>query len=497
LTRKIAVLAKIMGGTIAALLLLYLVLLIPAPDTTPPSAGDDIPFIWDQDDYWTYLESVFLKAKKMDPTVLADSIESGILKAETLIDSCANTAVAPSSPLLDDIEKTFFELSPFMAAQTDRISELIGLRNRLRAAIKSRSRNWDMTSSETRNRLYRLLFGTRTAVEEVILQSKNPISSSMIWANDEPSVTPSAELLGTTIHSGDILVSRGGAPTSALIARGNDYPGNFSHVALVYVDQNDGKMSIIESHIERGVAIASPEEYLRDTKLRILFLRLSADNAQIIADPMLPHRAASLAFQRVQQEHIPYDFEMDFNDNSRLFCSEVASDPYSQLGVTLWMGISHISSPGIRSWLAAFGVKHFETQEPSDLEYDPQLTVVAEWYNPESLYKDHLDNAVIDAMLEGAEAGERLDYDRYMLPVARVLKAYSVFKNLWGGIGPIPEGMDAAAALKNDHFSKRHTAIKHRLKILAEDFERSRGYRPPYWELVKLARVAKAEVDSR
>jgi hypothetical protein len=78
-----------------------------------------------------------------------------------------------------------------------------------------------------------------------------------------------------------------------------------------------------------------------------------------------------------------------------------------------------------------------------------------------------------------------------------VLKAYSVFKNLWGGIGPIPEGMDAAAALKNDHFSKRHTAIKHRLKILAEDFERSRGYRPPYWELVKLARVAKAEVDSR
>ena len=37
------------------------------------------------------------------------------------------------------------------------------------------------------------------------------------------------------------------------------------------------------------------------------------------------------------------------------------------------MGISRISSPGVARWLAAFGVRRFETQEPSDLEYDPQL----------------------------------------------------------------------------------------------------------------------------
>jgi hypothetical protein len=350
-----------------------------------------------------------------------------------------------------------------------------------------------MNSPTARDQIYRLLFGTRTAIEEVILQSKDTSPPALIMATDELSATPSANFMGVIIHSGDILVSRGGAPTSALIARGNDYPGNFSHVALVDVDENTGLVSIIESHIEKGVAVASIDDYLRDTKLRILILRLRADNPAVIADPMLPHKAAGIALQRARNEHIPYDFAMDFHDNKKLFCSEVASDAYSQVGITLWMGLSNISSPGIRSWLAAFGVKHFETQEPSDLEYDPQLRVVAEWYDPELLYKDHLDNAVIDVMLEGADTGETLHYDWYKLPIARLAEIYSRVVNIWGGIGPIPEGMDAAAALKNDHFSKRHAEIKKKLIRMADDFEQINGYRPPYWELVKLARQAKAE----
>ena len=30
--------------------------------------------------------------------------------------------------------------------------------------------------------------------------------------------------------------------------------------------------------------------------------------------------------------------------------------------------------------------------QDADLEYDPQLSIVAEWRNPETLFKDHLDN---------------------------------------------------------------------------------------------------------
>src|SRR5439155_7958349 len=116
-----------------------------------------------------------------------------------------------------------------------------------------------------------------------------------LLADDEPSATPAIDVLGLTLHSGDILVSRGGAPTSALIARGNDYPGNFSHVALLHVGEKSA--SVIESHIERGVAVASLDEYLRDKKLRIMVLRLRTDLPAMRADPKLPHKAAIAAIE--------------------------------------------------------------------------------------------------------------------------------------------------------------------------------------------------------
>jgi hypothetical protein len=142
--------------------------------------------------------------------------------------------------------------------------------------------------------------------------------------------------------------------------------------------------------------------------------------------------------------------------------------------------------------MAAFGVQNLETQAPSDLEYDPQLTVVAEWRDIDTLYDDHLDNAVIDAMLERAEAGDELGHDRLMLPLARLAKAYSVVLNLMGSEGPVPEGMSATIALRAQWLAERHAEIKARVLEAARAFEADHGYRPPYWRLVELAREATA-----
>ena len=234
--------------------------------------------------------------------------------------------------------------------------------------------------------------------------------------------------------------------------------------------------------------VAEVDEYLADKKLRIMVLRLRADLPSVVEYPFLPHRAAKHALRRVQAGHVPYDFEMDYQDSSKLFCSEVASSAYQEVGVTLWMGLSTLSRPGLRRWLYALGVRHFTTQEPSDLEYDPQLAVVAEWRDPDSLWQDHVDNAVIDAMLEGADAGDDLSYPWYQLAAARLLKAYSAIKILLGGSGSIPEGMAADTALRVRAFSARHVRIAGEVYGDAVQFERERGYRPPYWVLVQLAR---------
>lgn len=471
---------------------LYTVLLIPGAEPPEPLPGDKEPFAWDRDEYWSHLEAQFREVRTVSCADLADEITDRFSALEKSLMTMDTAALSPSDTLFEIIEDRFFNLSVLLAACPERLAEFIELFSRLRKNVKNQSVAWVIESGLARDRIYRLLYGGRTAVEEIMMQAGDLSVPEIVSGTTEPSITPSAEILGVKIHSGDILVSRGGAPTSALIARGNDYPGNFSHVALVYVDSLTHNVSIIESHIEKGVAVADIEQYLKDTKLRVMVLRLRADLPEMRVNPMLPHRTAQYALHRAQTEHIPYDFAMDFEEPSKLFCSEVISNAYGYMGIGLWAGRSHISSVGVKAWLAAFGVEHFTTQEPSDLEYDPQLQVVAEWRGFETLYKDRLDNAVVDIMLESADRGERLGYDWYLLPVARIAKVYSVVLNQFDRVGPVPEGMDAAAALRNEWFSDKHNKTKEKLLLLAEKFRETNGYSPPYWELIKLARKAYA-----
>jgi hypothetical protein len=469
-----------------------LLLLLSVPGAEPavaPAPARGGGFAWDQDLLWRSLETTYVQARAADCGTAAHLAANGLATLAATAERLLRVPVASGAATLDSVERRFFALAPLVAACPHHLREYVRLSGRLREAIKWQSRRWDVASDQVRARLYRSLYGFRGAVEEAMLQ--HPDSSiPLVEGRHEPSATPVARVHGVEIRSGDILVSRGGYPTSALIARGNDYPGNFSHVGLVHIDSVSHAASVIEAHIERGVAVSTADEYLRDKKLRIMVLRLRADLAPLSADPLLPHRAASLALERAHSGHIAYDFDMDYTDPSRLFCSEVASSVYGELGVRLWTGLSTISAAGLRRWLSAFGVRHFETQEPSDLEYDPQLVVVAEWRDAGALMKDHIDNAAIDAMLEGAEVGDALTYPWYQLALARLAKGYGWLVGGFGWQGPVPQGMSARAALRNGAFSDRQRWIAARVTEAAARFTRQQGYPPPYWVLLDLARTA-------
>jgi len=478
-----------------SILAIYLILLIPGPEPPTGKGSQKEAFAWNRDDTWLEFEKRFLEYKRLGCEFLAPQIKSSLDRNHRLLDSISTMPIGPESPLLLRLEDGIFSSAVMIAACPKHLGSFQALAVRLRNEVKSQSCHWDMGQGPAQVAAYRLMYGTRAALEEIMLQAGSDTLSPLLYCRNEPSVTASAKILGVEIHSGDILISRGGAPTSALIARGNNFQGNFSHAALVYVDPETNLAQIIESHIERGVTVSSPEDYLRDTKLRVMVLRLRHDLSQMTADPLLPYKAALAALNEAESRHIPYDFEMDTGEAREKYCSEVVSEPYERMGVTLWTKATHISSPGAVAWLSAFGVRNFETEAPSDLEYDPQLAVVAEWRDIETLWKDHVDNAVIDAMLEGADRGEKLNYNILLLPVVRAAKAYSWILNRSGMVGPIPEGMSAVAALKNKGFSKSHAAIKARTLELASDFQEENGYRPPYWELLRLARQAKNEIE--
>jgi hypothetical protein len=485
LTRLLRIAAGVLGA--AGALFLALAIPAPAPAVAPAPAGARA-FAWNRDSLWRELEASFVQARLVGCGALP-GVVGALGRLGGRIDGLRHTRVHPAAALLDTVESRFFALAPQVAACPALVHGYVALYERMREAVKWQSRHWDVNARDARDRLYRALYGGRAAVEEVMLQHPDRFEP-LLPGSGEPSATPAAAAHGVTLHSGDILVSRGGYPTSALIARGNDYPGNFSHIALVHVDESTQAISVIEAHIESGVAISSFDRYLADKKMRLMLLRPRAELPALQRDPMLPHRAATAMLARARAGHIPYDFTMDYTDPSRLFCSEVASAAYHDEGLDLWMGISTISSEGLRRWLASFGVRHFATQEPSDLEYDPQLAVVAEWRDAPSLSNDHIDNAVTDVMLEGAERGEALRFSWYTLPVARLLKAYSWVRERAGGVGPVPEGMAAVAALRSRAYTDRHRALAAAVRAAAAAWKTAHGYEPAYWTLVELARRA-------
>jgi hypothetical protein len=101
-----------------------------------------------------------------------------------------------------------------------------------------------------------------------------------------------------------------------------------------------------------------------------------------------------------------------------------------------------------------------------------------------------IDNAVIDAMLEGAERGDNLGYAWYQLPIGRILKGWSRVAELLGGTGPVPEGMSARAALRNRAFGERQRRIAAEVAEQIAVLERDQGYPLTYWNILALARVA-------
>ena len=474
----------------AALLFLLSVLPAAAADVPEKAGAGATPFVWNQNRVWRHLEARFRDVRSAGCPGVADEIGKRLGEGRRHVAAITGAQLKPADTLFDGVEANLFALGPLMAACPDRIGEYANLVMSVRNVLKRQSIGWDVNDAQVRDRLYRVLYGGRIALEEVMLQAPKGALPVVLPGTAEASKTPSVTYKGFVLHSGDILVSRGGAPTSALIARGNDHPGNFSHIALLYVDEATGNPAIIEAHIERGVVISTPDEYLKDEKLRVMVMRLRADHPALVKDPMLPHRAAKKAYEDVRRKHIPYDFAMDYREPSKQFCSEVAYQAYLPFGVGLWSITTTMSSPGVVAWLGDFGVRNFTTQAPADLEYDPQLSVVAEGREREALWHAHVDDAVIDAMLEGADKGDRLASPVYLLIPAGLAKVYSGVKNLFGGAGPVPEGMGSVVAVKAAELEKRHGRLKERVLKEAALFEEKQGYRPPYWELVRMAQKA-------
>jgi hypothetical protein len=464
-------------------ILAVVALFVPFPEPRLEAFHGEV-YEWDMDEELEVLEATF-DAQRQEG---CDDFQGDALLGPIRARLERLRTADERSPLWEDVRNRFFQAAARFAACPSEVASLMETYAQVRIAAKDASRSFRPEDRDARRQLYGLLYGSRMALEEVLLQLPAGEMPALLRGRDEPSESPGTLIHGIQVHSGDILVSRGGAPTSAMIARGNDFPGNFSHVALVHVDE-EGVFRTIESHIERGVVVDDLARYEDDTKLRVMLLRPRAD---LRPGEAFAHAAAEHAIRQAEAAHIPYDFQSNLDDASEMFCSEVASHAYRHEDIFLWRGLTTMSGPGVARWLVLFGVRHFETFGPSDLEYDEQLVVVAEWRNPDVLHADHLDNAVMDVMLEGADAGDTLGFPWWKLPVARLAKLYSLVLNLFGKEGPVPEGMDPQAALRAQTLADRHESFREEVEAAADAYRETEGHAAPYWTLLGFASEAVA-----
>ena len=481
-----------MTRTRTFLLICVAVVLLALPLATRPEAVPDVPpstgtpFTWDAAELWSSLEDRFAAAR------LGDCGAAGEVIRHFATDALAMPPEAsPDHLALVALEDLTFEAAALAAACPQHAASFLATADDTRRYIKEVSRTWTL-DGDARDRLYRLLYGSRLAVEEVaVRQTGSPVAFDRLA--EVPSEAPSIEVMGVRVHSGDLLVSRGGAPTSALIARGNDRPGNFPLGALALGDAETGAGSVIEAHIESGVGVFSAEKYLADKKLRVLVLRLRPDDPAVLADPLIAHKAAEAARAEALSRHIPYDFAMDSADAGKQFCSEVPLHAYRDLGVELWPGPTTVSDAGTMGLFSAFGVRTSSLLAPSDLEYGPRLIAAAEWRDGETLRQDRLDNAVLDAIIARVPVDGIPAVQPKLLVPARSAKAWSWLLNRLGKVGPVPEGMSASRALRARSLNWRHGVVRNRLEELVAEREKADGYAAPYSTLVELAEQAAAE----
>lgn len=209
------------------------------------------------------------------------------------------------------------------------------------------------------------------------------------------------------LKSGDVLVSRGNAPTSALIARLGDTDGQFSHAALVYVAPKSKRVYVMEEHIEVGSTLRPYEEYARDQNFRVTVYRHR--NEQLAAD------AARLMMERLYSPHnphvVPYDFGMKMDDSSEMFCTEIVYEAFKMASHgNLRIGRYRTTfNPKNRDLLDRFGVRTDSMYAPSDMEIEPDFELLGEWRDLSRVIMNQMMDAVLTKMLEWGDRGYRFD----------------------------------------------------------------------------------------
>lgn len=204
---------------------------------------------------------------------------------------------------------------------------------------------------------------------------------------------------------GDILITKGISPISSIITTLTDYHSPFSHIAFVHVDPKTGQAETIESYIGRGVKFYSMIDAMKNENARILVLRPK--------DQKLATQAAQYMRDRIQTakgngSYVPYDYSLDFANNERLSCEEVAYDSYltASNGSFVIPEAPSLIKLNNTDLQARVGMKKGRMMMPADLEVDSRFEIVLDWTDYRIIRDSWRKDVMMQVVLEANDTGK-------------------------------------------------------------------------------------------
>lgn len=181
------------------------------------------------------------------------------------------------------------------------------------------------------------------------------------------------------INPGDVFLIRGKSYVSAMIARIGDVEMQYSHLAIIGLDKKN-EMVAVEALIPYGSKITPLNEWLNQMESRVVHFRYR--------DAKVAENSAKAAYELAQEyidknkQTIPYDFQMNAQDQSQIFCAELIENAFlkgSQYTVHLPEHKTLATKFKSTIFLKNMGIESDELFSPGDLEFDSRFDLVEDY----------------------------------------------------------------------------------------------------------------------
>ena len=233
-----------------------------------------------------------------------------------------------------------------------------------------------------------------------------------------------------SFKNGDILITKGISFTSSTISEVVSSRSLFSHIVFLHVDEKTKIVSTMEAYIGYGVKIYSIEEALRNENARILVLRAKDHETANTAANFMYEKISKLKKQDIT---IAYDYKLDFSDNSKLSCEEIAYDAFNYASNGQMILPENLSQVDLSdtAFLDKIGIKPGALMMPADMEIDSRFDIVLDWRDYKIIRDSIRKDAVMGEMFHWMNEHNFRIHDNFKSLAAKIVWSTRPIPGLW------------------------------------------------------------------